>query len=355
MDKRPGFWPVYEKVQAVDKVSVFNLIVEVGAEVGEPYQQPERGRKHKLSAVKEGAVLAFCMYYDYTHGGLAVDAPGVFGVRFDQSLLSHYADRVPVSWLMTVSERVDGLVDWFDPDSVGILDSTEFAKDTHKSVKRVFEEVRQKETVKEHILVKYRPNSGLTTVKASETTKAKAGDSPAAQKLLPVLKPHEVIAMFGDSAYDVEAIFKICYLQLMAMAIICEHKGREKGFYRRKARKDYDNQMRKQYRGMVEGVFGATTVKYDNKIRWRTHEDKELAAIILSYNLHALLKAKILHEFKGEKLRKGDGRLRTVRLFAQLKQKIRVTVLIFHQPQSASSPEYSFYDCERPLSGCPHS
>lgn len=327
MDKRPGFWPVYEKVQQVDKFSVFGLILEAALAVGEPYWQPtsKRGRKHKLPPMNEGAVLLFCMYFGLTHRGMASDAKLLLGVGIDQSIMSRYAERIPLGWMFAVGERLDAMVDGFDDQSVAIADSTEYAADTRKAVKRVLEETKRKETAKEHVLVKYRPNSGILTVKGSETSEE--GDSPAAKRLLPSLKPGEVLAFLGDAAYDVEEIFRLCYLLLGAVPIVCRHDGRKRGFYRKKARRDYDDSMRKQFRGMVEGLFGGTTVRYGNLVRSRKHREKELAAMMVSVNLRALLKARILYGLTGENMKKGDGRLRAVRLFASLRRKICVRVI----------------------------
>lgn len=330
MNKRPGFWPVYERVQAVDKFSVFGLILEAALVAGEPYRQPGRGRKHKLSPMKEGALLLFCMYYGFTHRETASDSQLLLGVGMDQSLISRYAERIPLGWLFAVSERLDGVVDAFDDKSVAIADSTEYATTTRKAVKRILEETTRKETVKEHIIAKYRPNSGILTVRGSETSGE--GDSPAAKRLLAALKPGEVLAFLGDSAYDVEEIFKLCYLLLKAVPIVCKHGGRKKGFYRRKARLDYDNKLRKQFRGLVEGIFGGTTIRHGNLVRSRRHRGTELASIMVSVNLRALLKARILYGLKGEEMKKGDGRLRAVKLFAVLMKRQKICVRLIYSP-----------------------
>lgn len=140
MDKRQGFWPVYEMMNKLDKLYVFDLMVKVAREVGEPYEQPKRGRKHKLSACEEGAVVLFYMSYDYTQRELGVDSEFFFGVRIDHTTIPHYMDRIPNEWLMEVCELVDHKVDSFDDGCVGIADSTEYSTGAYKSVKRVLKE-----------------------------------------------------------------------------------------------------------------------------------------------------------------------------------------------------------------------
>lgn len=120
-------------------------------------------RPHKFPSGKEGAIILFSMYYDYTHRELAADSKRLFGKRFEQSLLSHYMDRIPLGWLMQVGELLDEKVDsFYDDASVGICDSTEYATGMYKAAKSVLDEVRKMETVKGHIqIAKYRPNSVL--------------------------------------------------------------------------------------------------------------------------------------------------------------------------------------------------
>lgn len=332
MNKRPGFWPIYEKVNKINKFSIFKQMLEIAYEVGEPYEQPKRGRKHKLSSCEEGVIVLFYMYYSCTQRELANDSEFLSGNLIEHSTVPHYIDRIPLNWLLEVSKLLDEKVDQYDNNSVGLADSTEYSTGTYKAAKRVLKEIKKKETIKTHIIMKYRPNSGLVTIKTNKTTKSNAGDSPAAKEMLQVLSEGEILAFFGDAQYDVEEIFKICYEQLKTIPMVCKHEGREKGRYRKKARKDYDNKLRKQFRGMVELIFGATTVKYHNIIRVKKHRGKAFAAMMIAFNLKSYNKARIAYEIQGEKLRKGDGRIRPVKRLAELKTKISLTIIIIHQP-----------------------
>ena len=61
----------------------------------------------------------------------------------------------------------------------------------------------------------------------------------------------------------------------------------------KRAIKDYDNEARKRFRGMVEGLFGGTTIENDNKTRFvkdrcrKTH----IALMALSHQIRTYFRA----------------------------------------------------------------
>jgi transposase len=94
--------------------------------------------------------------------------------------------------------------------------------------------------------------------------------------------------LFGDSAYDAEALYESCF-EKKIQTIIKPKKNVKKGFYRRKQRKNFDEKVYHK-RSLIESGFGSLKRKYGGTILAKKQHGikSEIYCKAISHNLNLL-------------------------------------------------------------------
>ena len=122
--------------------------------------------------------------------------------------------------------------------------------------------------------------------------------------------PRKIVA---DSAYDAEeSVFEQCY-ERGILPIVKPCKNRKRGFYRHKARKDYDKRTYNR-RPVVEGFFSRLKQRFGGNLRCRNARSKraELYARVILHNIISKMIRDFLHQYVIKKIYKRN--LSTLRL-----------------------------------------
>jgi hypothetical protein len=174
-----------------------------------------------------------------------------------------------------------------------ITDSTGFVCDRYEERNIKMEETTVIQTVKLHVAVKYYPRYGVTAVVTGTVSHGTAHDSPYFPYLIRNI--YGPAFLFCDRGYDSEDNRRRAYKQHLT-PIIKERKTCGNSLIRIKARKDFNEILYKNFRGMVEGVFGGMETGYNNKTRCRLQRTRQTDVMLLAVvqNLKACFKVQAL-------------------------------------------------------------
>lgn len=304
------YWNLYHKAKLNDFLKVWKLALEIVEGLGDPWKRSKRGRRPKFTSKKHAAVCIFMKYFGLTYRKIEGSAELLMRLSIDHSTVGWAMKRLPVSYIKKAIKRLHFRISDLCSEGAFIVDSTGIRTDREVEGKFILEKREKKEFLKLHVFVKYFPNEGLVSIANAHVTKSNRHDSPIFRNKL--LKPdvaEKGTIVFGDKAYYAFATFEKIYDLGMKPVIPPKNwksKSMTKRTLRRRALFDYNNDLRKKFRGMIEGVFGGLETEYGNRTRCRNHHTRSVSALLLalSHNLKTYQKALTLKQLQISPVRK---------------------------------------------------
>jgi hypothetical protein len=297
-NRNPHYWKVYHSSGISDPYRIIKLAHQIIESLGAPWHISRRGRPPEISPGLHAAICIFMLYINSTYRDMEGLCEPFFSRHVDHSTIGWAMQRIPPGFLTKalklLYEKTDGLCG----DGVFITDSTGMETDRYEDVNRVMKETRRRERRKLHVIVKLYPEEGIISIASAGESDGDRNDSPMFRE---IFDPDYCCDgfLFGDRGYDANANVKLCYDNgLVPVIKQRDYDTRPKG-YRRKAFKDFDGELYRRYRGLVEGVFGGMETRYGNKTRCRLEHTR---AVALAHNIRAYLRALAVAEVKA-----GDG------------------------------------------------
>lgn len=190
----------------------------------------------------------------------------LIGKTVDHSSIGWAMQRISPQYLDELAFDLYLYMDCVLKGGVYITDSTGFTCDRYETKDYAMEEKKVKQTVKFHAAVKYYPRYGVTTIVSGTVTHGTAHDSPQYPDL--IRRIYGPALSFSDAGYDSADNRRLAYQHLL-IPMIKERKNCGNSLIRVKARKDFSEDLYKNFRAMVEGVFGGMETAYNNKTRCR--------------------------------------------------------------------------------------
>ena len=141
----------------------------------------------------------------------------------------------------------------------------------------------------------YFASVGIISIVTMEATYGDAHDAPVYRDVLleevPLKKKRRV---HKDKAYDDEATFEKEFEKGLIPNTVPKDNSK-RGFWRKKARKVYDDELRKKIRGMIEGIFGGLTTDNGMKTRFKLDRRRKKHALLLalSHNIRSYFRATV--------------------------------------------------------------
>lgn len=266
--KRKGYWKRYFKARIKDFLKVWDFLDEILAELGVPFEHPIRGRPPNLSYEEITKMCIFMAYFDMKIDEMVGLLPLLTRKILNRSNVDRWFIRFDDEYARKATKLLDKRIQSMFRGGSYIADATKYTTD------RYAEEFYRGETQLEllcmglHIIVTYFLSVGIVSITNFKVTHGDAHESPVCQEELKEIKLKKNRRFYGDKAYDVEEIHEQIF-EAGALSNICEKEIAEKGFYRHKARKIYNDKLRKKIRGIVETPFGGMETETGNKIRFR--------------------------------------------------------------------------------------
>ena len=177
-----------------------------------------------------------------------------------------------------------------------VADSTPLTLSFYRALMHGGEELLELVTWKLHVILAYLPVLGLLSVVSVHTTHGDAHDSPPYREyLLPKAEMRPGGRIHADSAYwAIENIRQTKEKKVTPNFV--PREGADGGLTLQQALKEYDNEARKRFRGMVEGWFGGIATRQGTKCRFKKHQAKVIFcyALALAQQVRTYMRYKVL-------------------------------------------------------------
>jgi len=278
---------LYHQSHEHDMFEVFKAICELVERFEPPWEVSPLGKPVKILPREYASLCIFRKWYNLTYRQTEDMAPLLIGKTVDHSSIGWAMQRISPQYLDELVYDLHLYMDCVLKGGLYITDSTGFACDRYEEREIAMEETKVKQTVKLHAAVKYYPRYGVTTIVTGIVTHGTAHDSPLFKYL--IRRIYGPAPLFSDMGYDSEENRRLAYQHLL-IPMIKERENCGNSLIRVKARKDFYEDLYKNFRGMVEGVFGGMETAYNNKTRCRLEKTRQtdvmLVAVVQNLKAH---------------------------------------------------------------------
>ena len=288
--KRAGYWPAYEQARINDFLLLFKEICEVIPQIAEPPRG--RGRPPHLTLRELYCVCTLAIAFDFTFRELETFVQLLLNKELDHTNLSRWLSRLDENVIdvaikklnrrMTRRRRIEYVVD-----------STPLTLTVYYVNITAGKEVLELMTWKLHVIIAYLSALGLLSIVSVYATHGDAHDSPIFREgLVPQAQFQRDKRIHGDKAYFAEESIVSCEALGIKTNFVPKDNIKH-GLILKRAIEEYDNEARKRFRGMIEGLFGGTTTDNGNKTRFvkdkcrKTH----IALMALSHEIRTYFRA----------------------------------------------------------------
>jgi hypothetical protein len=291
--KRAGYWSVYEQAGINDLRLVFDEIRDIVQKV--PEKKGGRGRPPNLSQRDLYCMFVFFTAFPSTLRELESYTWLLLRKELDHTNWSRWICRLDEQILdeattelnrrMTARRRVEY-----------IADSTPFTLSFYRALMHGGETILELVTWKLHIILAYLPVLGLLSVVSVHSTHGDAHDSPPFREhLLPKAEMRPGGRIHADAAYWCTENIRQTKEKNITPNFVPREKA-DKGLTLKQALIEYDNEARKQFRGLVEGFFGGLTTRQGTKCRFKNPQSRTIFchAIALAQQVRTYLRYKII-------------------------------------------------------------
>ncbi|MFQ5800323.1 MAG: transposase [Candidatus Hydrothermarchaeales archaeon] len=278
MTRKAGYYKNYERAGINTNRFLARAARRVVRRLGPPFKAYKRGRKLSLEPEKAGVVVIVQAAQNKTFRS-AEDVAAQLYKRVDHVTIWRYFRRIRTGWVKHAVSLLYNMIHiQLKKTRIYMLDSTCFLC------------VRSGVLLKLHVLVSYFVDLGLLVIARAEATLFYRHDAPVAERLLETATG-DGEPLLGDRGYDSKGL---------------RRKARRQGFapnikFRRQSEPTTQEQAHGvgfdeegyRMRGVVEGLFGGSEVRYGNETRCRltSHRLKDVLLKALSFNLRAYLRA----------------------------------------------------------------
>lgn len=222
--------------------------------------------------------------------------PLLISQSIDHSTIGWAMQRVPVEYVSKALKLLHVEINSLLLDGMFIADSTGIETDRYNDTTVMLRETKMRGFRKLHVITDYFYTHGITSIACAGEGPGNANDSPAFRKIFDPEVCRDGL-LFGDSAYDALENFKLAYENNLHPVIKprnWHHSARTKGIrIRRRALRDFDGELYKKFRGIVEGVFGGLETRYGNRTRCRLEHTRRVSIMpmALAHNIRAYARA----------------------------------------------------------------
>ena len=268
---------------------LFQLVLSFAEKLGNPYPEKKKGRKPKLKPFGYAAYLAYMILIKgMPYRGMEFESDLYVDKHIDHSTFVVNFDKIPADYFLDLVEdvgaRLDILLEYSDQY---VVDSTAVTTPLTFITEIKGREVEEKVEYRSHIIASIHPADKCVVVRKALATSKHVADCEGAKRMLDKGKISGII-LHGDRGYDYERVYKACYENGIKPNIRPQDYIVTAPSSRLQGMTEYDNDARKQNRGVIETVFGGIT----NAGLMTTRLKKETK--ILSYATIILLRHNIL-------------------------------------------------------------
>ena len=294
--KIKGYWKRYNGADIKNKRKVWDFLDDIVLELGLPYPILKKGAKPKLAIEAYAKIVIYMTYFNLPLRDMKSELKLLINETLDHSNIDRWLMKCDDEWVRKATQLLHYRIEkmfrkgCYISDSSGVTttkyyETTEIDKDGNRILALL--------TLKLHICVVYFFVVGVVSIANFHVTHGDANDNPIMNEyLLENVKLKKGRMHHADKGYwSKENIRKNKEKALISN--IVPKDGFDKGLTLAKAKKEYDNEARKKYRGIVEGVFGGLTTDNDMRTRYKLDKTRKLhiALLALKHEIRSYFRA----------------------------------------------------------------
>lgn len=295
--KRKGYWKRYRRADIKNHRKIWAFLDSLVEEIGIPFKKNKRGRPPKLEMRVLAKILIYMIYFDLDLREAESELSRFEKQTLNYSNIDRWFWRLDENWIRKATQALHEKIEKMFSRGEYISDSTGITTDRYYETTALDSKgnrILALLCLKLHVFVVYFFTVGLVSIANFHVTHGDANDNPIMHEyLLENVKIKKGRRHHADKGYwSKNNILKNKKLGLLPN--IVPKRKNEKGLTLKNAIKTYDNDARKKYRGLVEGIFGGLTTNQGAKTRFRKDcaRKTHIACLALTHEIRTYHRAK---------------------------------------------------------------
>ena len=291
--KRKGYWKRYFRAKIKNFRKIWNFLDKIIDELGIPFVKEKRGRHPKLTLHIITKMCIFIGYFDLTLDEMDGLLDLLENKTLDRSNIDRWFIKFDDEYALKATQLLHQKIEEMFRKGEYIVDSTKYTTNQYHEMIHKGKMIIELLTMKLHIFIVYFFSVGILSIANFSVTHGDAHDAPVYRdELLEDISLKKNRRSHKDKAYDDEDTFEKEFEKGLIPNTVPKENSK-KGFWRKKARRVYNNELRKKMRGLVEGVFGGMQTETDNKVRYKLDKTRKtyIALRALAHEIRTYLRA----------------------------------------------------------------
>lgn len=292
--EKKGYWKIYDRARIKDFRKIFGFSLEIAKKLGNPFPKKDnRGRKPKFDRDFYAAFCIILAYFDLSLRDMEGEVPLLTNETLDHSTIEWWFEKLDEEYIKKAAKFLHRKIKKMFKKAEYITDSTKITTTRYAKILHKGQETIELICLKLHLIIMYFATAGILSIESLSITHGDAHDSPVyREELVPQSKFQKGKRMHGDKAFFGEENILESEKQGIKTNFVPKDNIKH-GLILKRAIKEYDNEARKRFRGMIEGLFGGTTIENGNKTRFvkdkcrKTH----IALMALSHEIKTYFRA----------------------------------------------------------------
>jgi hypothetical protein len=270
--KRDGYWKTYDASEINNYRKVCGLALLIVQKMGNPFPKKDsRGRKPKLGREYYAVICIFMVYFDKPLREMEGLLPLLFGEGLDHSTIDWWFIQFDDQYAHEAVKLLHRKIKKMFSDGEYIADSTKITTTRYYEMIHKGEMTIELRCLKLHLVIMYFASVGILSIESMFVSHGDAHDSPIFHdELIPASEFDAGKRIHADKAYFAIENIRECKKRGLRVNIVPKDNA-QYGLTIITAKKEYDNEARKQNRGIIEGLFGGLTT--DNNLKTRFVRD----------------------------------------------------------------------------------
>ena len=270
--KRVGYWKTYDASEINNYRKVCGLVLLIVQELGNPFvKKDSRGRKPKLNRDYYVIICVFMVYFDKPLREMEGLLPLLFDEELDHSTIDWWFKNFDDKYVHEAVKLLHNKIKKMFSDGEYVADSTKITTTRYYEMIHKGQTTIELRCLKLHMIIMYFASAGILSIESMFMSHGDAHDSPIfLNELIPASEFDAGKRIHADKAYFAIENIRECKKKGLRVNIVPKENA-EHGLTIITAKKEYDNEARKENRGLIEGLFGGLTT--DNNLKTRFIRD----------------------------------------------------------------------------------
>ena len=291
--KRKYYWKKYFRAKTKNFQKIWDILDEIINELDVPFTKQKRGRPPKLNF---RVITKRCISIGYFN--LTLDEMvGLLDLlekdTLDRSNIDRWFIKFDDEYARKATQMLHEKIEGMFKTGEYIVDSTKFTSDRYQEVLHKGKITHELIMMGFHLLIVYFPSVGILSISNFFVSPGWSHENPIYRKhLLPGSHIRKGRNVHGDKGFFGKENILASEKNGLNPNFVPKENTKH-GLTLKRITKEYNNELRKKFRGLVEGVFGGMETETYNKLRYRLDKTRKtyIALRALSHEIRTYLRA----------------------------------------------------------------